>query len=59
MLTLEDLKKLREYVYTKKQNLEDSYCKLGYYIGGEIRFFDVCIEKERQELEDYLKTINH
>lgn len=59
MLTKEDLKKIREYVYEKNHNVEDNYCKLGYYIDGEFRFFDVCIEKERQELGDYLKTINN
>jgi hypothetical protein len=56
MLTVEDLKKIREYVYKKSQNVEDDYCKLGYYIDGEFKFFDICIEKERLELEEYLKT---
>jgi hypothetical protein len=48
-------KEVREYVYKKQDNVKDGYCRLGYVIKGELKFFDITVEKEKQELENHLK----
>ena len=48
IFTEEDLKKVKDYICKKDEDIKDGHCKLGYVINGELKFFDITIEKEKQ-----------
>jgi hypothetical protein len=54
-MTKEDLKKIREYIFKKDKNVKNGYCNLGYFVKGELKFFDITIKKEKQELTKHLE----